>query len=96
MQLHITKDAAKWYVKELELSTPTHIRLFPRYGGVGGIIPGFSIGINNDEPESTHATSTVEGIQFFVEEQDAWYFEGYNVTIQLNTDLYEPEFTYTS
>lgn len=94
MQLHITDEAAKWYMEELQLSTPTQIRLFPRYGGFGGIIPGFSVGINNDEPEDACASSIVDGIQFFIEENDHWYFDGYDVTIELNTDLNEPEFSY--
>lgn len=94
MKLHITQDAANWYMDELELNTPTQIRLFPRYGGVGGIIPGFSIGINDDLPEVIYASSTVSDIQFFIEEKDAWYFDGHHLTIQFNEELHEPEFIY--
>ena|SRR5699024_5318848 len=96
MKLHITQEAANWYVNELELDTPTQIRLFPRYGGVGGIIPGYSVGINNDLPEVVHASSIVSGIKFFIEEKDAWYFDGYHLTIQFDEELNEPEFIYES
>lgn len=96
MNLHITQKAADWYMDELELDTPTQIRLFPRYGGVGGIIPGFSVGINNDVPEVIHTSSTVSDILFFIEEKDSWYFEGHHLTIQFNEDLNEPEFIYQS
>jgi len=96
MNIHVTKEAAIWYKEELELTTPAQIRLFPRYGGVGGIIPGFSIGINNDQPKAIYASTTVEDIQFFVEEQDSWYFEGHHLKIQLNKNLGEPEFIYES
>lgn len=96
MNIHITKEAGIWYKEELELSTPTQIRLYPRYGGVGGIIPGFSIGINNDTPETIYASFTIEDIQFFVEEQDSWYFDGYDLKVQLNKELDEPEFIYES
>ncbi len=96
MNIHITKEAGIWYKEELELSTPTQIRLYPRYGGVGGIIPGFSIGINNDTPEAVYASFTIEDIQFFVEEQDSWYFDGYDLKVQLNKKLDEPEFIYES
>lgn len=94
MKLTITTAVAKWYVEELDLTTPTQIRLYPRYGGVGGIIPGFSIGINNDTPELIHASTSEQGIQFFIEEKDAWYFEGYHLSIQMHEEMHEPEFIY--
>lgn len=94
MKLHVTNEAAKWYINELDMNVPNQIRLFPRYGGVGGIVPGFSLGINNDDPKAVYASLEVEKILFFVEENDAWYFGEHDLTIQLDTDKDEPAFIY--
>lgn len=94
MKLVIENDVAKWYKTELEIeSEQSYIRFFPRYGH-GGHIPGFSMGINNDKPEATYTSTTVEDITFFIESKDAWYFEDINLHITLNKDRDEPEFNY--
>lgn len=94
MKIHITKRAAQWYKEELHLENGDYIRFFPRYGGVGGNIPGFSIGINNSEPMDVETKKTVEGIIFYIEKEDLWYFDGKNLTVKYNEKLKEPEFHY--
>lgn len=96
MEIQVTNVAAKWYIDELDLQPSSYIRFFPRYGGVGGLVPGFSIGISFDEPEHVYASTTVEGIIFFIEENDAWYFESiHHLKIDLHEKKNEPEFIYT-
>lgn len=92
MNLHITTDAAKWYKEELSITTTGFVRFFPRYG-FGGHIPGFSIGINQEEPDSIFTSVEVENITFYVESKDAWYFDDVEkLSIELNKKLNEPEF----
>lgn len=94
MKIHITEKAAKWYEEELELQPPAYIRFFPRYGGVGGQIPGFSLGINNNSPTDMRSSVKVNDITFFIEAKDAWYFDDKNLAIRLNEQKNEPEFSY--
>lgn len=96
MRMNITNDAATWYKTELELdleAEQSYIRFFPRYGH-GGHIPGFSMGINHDKPKKAYISTVVEDITFFIESDDAWYFEDINLNITLNEDRNEPEFNY--
>ncbi|WP_077326465.1 HesB/YadR/YfhF family protein [Virgibacillus siamensis] len=95
MKLHISGNAAKWYKREMEIEESAHVRFFVRYG-FGGAIPGFSLGVGFDEPVSIHASCEAEGITFFIEEKDAWYFEANDLYVQLNHKLNEPEFKYKS
>ncbi|HLR73912.1 MAG TPA: hypothetical protein VK077_01490 [Virgibacillus sp.] len=96
MNIQVTSEAAKWYISELDLQPSSYLRFFPRYGGVGGLIPGFSIGISFDKPVHLHASTQVEGITFFIEQNDAWYFDEKNeLKIALNKTLNEPEFIYS-
>ncbi len=94
MKIQISEDAAKWYKDELELESPSHVRFYVRYGGFGGNIPGFSLGINVEEPEEIHSSAKVDHITFFVDQDDAWYFEEKDLQIDYNPKMKEPEFHY--
>ncbi|TRM12492.1 hypothetical protein FH966_12740 [Lentibacillus cibarius] len=93
MELHVTDQAAKWYKEEFDAEKNDYFRLFVRYG-FGGRIPGFSLGIGRDTPYSEYASTNAEGINFYIEEKDAWYFDEHNLTIQMNEQGLEPEFIY--
>ncbi|WP_100010862.1 HesB/YadR/YfhF family protein [Lentibacillus sediminis] len=94
MNIQISKEAAKWYRKELDITGDTHVRFYVRYGGFGGNIPGFSLGVGRRAPEEIHTSTTVEGVTFFIEQNDAWYFEGKDLKINLNHKLDEPDLKY--
>lgn len=96
MKLNISEQAANWYKNEFRDTKTTYVRFFPRYGGVGGLIPGFSIGINFDEPENMLVSFKANGIVFFIEQSDAWYFEGKDeLTISFDETINEPKFNYS-
>lgn len=94
MQIQITDEAINWYKEELNIQSDDAVRFFVRYGGVGGRIPGFSLGINVESPQTVHTSVTKNGFTFFIEETDAWYFENSNLTVQMDEELQEPEFIY--
>ncbi|MCD8500581.1 MAG: HesB/YadR/YfhF family protein [Bacillaceae bacterium] len=91
MQLSISKGAANFYKKQMELSEGDSLRLYVRVGGCGS--GGFSVGVTIDTPSSRAYVSAVNGIQFFVEEDDFWYLDG--ITIDYNADLDQLSFEHT-
>lgn len=94
MKLTITDEAAQWYKEELELEDGDYLRFFVRYGGVGGLIPGFSLGVNTSSPEEIHASTIVKNITFYIDGSDVWYFEGKNLHVHLDDVTAEPIFAY--
>lgn len=94
MRIIISEEAAHWYKEELDLTESAYVRFYVRYGGVGGNVPGFSIGLANEPPTQMHTSVKVNHITFYIEEQDAWYFEGKDLIITFNEQLNEPQFTY--
>lgn len=94
MEIIISDEAVKWYKEELDLKENDSIRFFVRYGGVGGKIPGFSLGISVVPPRQIHTSTMVDNIQFFIEEEDAWYFGDEDLVITLDEQFKEPQFTY--
>lgn len=93
LNLQITKEAAKWYKKEFEIDHRSQLRFYVRYG-FGGVIPGFSLGVSYDTPKDVHSSCHAEGITFFIESKDAWYFDGKDLKIELDEQSQEPEFIY--
>ncbi|SDL70849.1 HesB/YadR/YfhF family protein [Sediminibacillus halophilus] len=92
MDLQISESATQWYIEELDLDKNEQVRFFVRYGGVGGHQPGFSLGVTREDPENPTADSTVNGIHFFIEEDDSWYFDGADLQVEMDSE--EPKFLY--
>lgn|SRR5690625_4935402 len=96
VQIVISKDVAEWYKDELHLKDGDAIRFFVRYGGVGGNIAGFSLGVNVEKAKTPHKTVPISNIDFFIEESDIWYFEDKDLHVNLDETLNEPIFSYVS
>ncbi|NPC92915.1 hypothetical protein HOO54_11920 [Bacillus sp. WMMC1349] len=94
MNLNMNKEALQWYKKELDLEQGDHIRFFVRYGGCSSVQKGFSLGISKDEPQRIGASLEVDGITFFVEESDIWYFDGHDLLVTYHESAGEPMFEY--
>jgi len=94
LNLTITHEAAEWYKNELAIENQTALRFFVRYGGTGRI-PGFSLGIKETEkPQEPFAEMVAGDILFYVEPNDAWYFDGKDLEIRLADCVNEPVFAY--
>ncbi|MCA0969023.1 HesB/YadR/YfhF family protein [Halobacillus litoralis] len=96
MNLTVTEEAAKWYEDELDVTENTHLRFYVRYGGVGGLQPGFSLAIKFEEPQEPIAQSEVGKVTYFVEADDEWYFGDHSLKVALNEKWDEPDFQYES
>ena len=96
MNITITKPALQWFKDEFSFADEGkhYIRLFARYGGCGSIQSGFSLGITQEPPAQIGAETTVDGIIFYIEEADIWYFNDHDVTIKYSRKLDEIEFVH--
>jgi len=90
----MSEAAANWYKEELMLADESYVRFHVRYGGVGGNIPGFSLGLSLEQPMQIHTAIKINNITFYIEDADAWYFDEKNLVITLNDQLNEPQFSY--
>ena len=88
MDIQITKPALKWFIDELDLKGDNeYIRFFARYGGCGSHQSGFSLGINQEDPTKIGAKLEVEGITFYIEENDLWYFKGHDLKVKYSRKI---------
>ncbi len=93
MKINISNEAAAWYIDELDLTPGTSLRFFVRYGGKS-IQSGFSLGIARNQPIHVGASAEINGVTFYVEHDDLWFFEDYDLVITFNEKLNEPELRY--
>lgn len=94
MEMFVSKDAAAWYKNELHLQQGDAIRFFVQYGGCSTVQKGLSLGIRKDLPVNPAAQTTENGVTFFVEEDDEWYFDGHNLSVVYEPNAEAPNFQY--
>lgn len=92
MKIHISNEAADWYKDELYLKQGDFVRFFARYGGISTVQQGFSLGLSTEKPEDIGAQQVIDGVTFFIEDKDIWYFDDKDLYIDFNAEDAEPEF----
>ncbi|OIJ12315.1 hypothetical protein BKP35_10960 [Anaerobacillus arseniciselenatis] len=70
MLLEISQNAANFYKNEFSLQGNEAIRLFVRGA------EGFFLGVEKDLLEEEAHVIEVNGVKFFITENDQWHFEG--------------------
>ncbi|OMF19767.1 hypothetical protein BK133_29585 [Paenibacillus sp. FSL H8-0548] len=91
MGLRVEQPAARWYKTEMGLVEGDFIRIFIRLGGCGSVHPGLSLGITKDEPRSIGLSHDVEGITYYIEEDNLWYLDNKSLRISFDEKYEEIE-----
>lgn len=90
MKIKVLDDAHKWFQTELELGAGSYVHFFGKYGGKTNVHDGFSTGMRVERPEEPLAVFEKEGITYFVEHADDWFFSGYDLTVGYDEHKKEP------
>ncbi|WP_203362508.1 HesB/YadR/YfhF family protein [Bacillus sp. REN10] len=94
MNIIIHSEALSWFKQEVDVQSGEFIRFFVRYGGSSPLHDSFSLGLTKEEPIEIGAKKEYDGIVFFVEQKDLWFFDGHDLHVHYNQKLDEPEYTY--
>ncbi|KAB2329742.1 hypothetical protein F7731_21600 [Cytobacillus depressus] len=94
MKIHISNKAAAWFEEEMFLNKGDYVRFFARYGGCSTVQQGFSLGIAKDEPVIAGAETIKNGITYYIEEKDLWYFDNHDLHVEFNEMAKEPDYKY--
>lgn len=92
MKLTITPEAQAWFKKELSVSDSLGIRFYGKVYGSTNVHEGFSVGMSVDQPEHPLYQETLDGMMFYIEEADEWFFKGYDLVVDYNAQLDEPKY----
>ncbi|MGE7768281.1 HesB/YadR/YfhF family protein [Peribacillus sp. NPDC096540] len=94
MKLVISRQAVNWFKEEIELKDGYYVKFYARYGGSSPVQDGFSLGVSMDHPFNVAVQREQDGIVFFIEEADLWYFNGHDLHVEYKEDGNEIEYNY--
>lgn len=95
MNLTITPAAVDWFKDEIVLEKGMGIKFYGKVYGKTEVHEGFSIGMSVDRPENPLVEKEIDGILFYIEETDDWFFKGYDLTVDYDEGLDEPKYSFT-
>lgn len=94
MKLTITSKAQEWFKREIELGDNQGIKFYGKVYGKTQVHDGFSVGMSVDTPETPLIEEKANGMMFFVEEADEWFFKGYDLVVDYDEKLEEPKYEF--
>ncbi len=95
MEIKVSDQALQWFKDDVEVSDGNTIKFQAKYGGYSPIHEGFLLAFALNEPMGETITTTEKnGITFFIDDTDAWYFEGYNLIVEYDDKLDEVAYDY--
>lgn len=95
MEIIVKPKAAAWYQEEVGIKPGFGIRFKAKIYANSPINEGFGLAFDTDEPvQPISQTTTENGILFFVEENDEWFFNGHDLMVDYNEKLKEPRYIF--
>lgn len=94
MEIVIKDEALNWFKKEMDAATGDTIRFYARYGGSSPFHEAFSLGMNREEPHDIGLQVEMEGIVFYIERDDLWFFNDHSLVVAVDEKYDELSYTY--
>lgn len=95
MEIVISESAAKWFKDEVGLIKGDKVKFYAQIYGKSAVQENFSIGfsVDNDPVDMIVKTET-EGLMFFIEGTDLWFFDEHDLHVDYNEKMDELEYSY--
>ncbi|KRL68357.1 HesB/YadR/YfhF family protein [Companilactobacillus versmoldensis] len=96
MKIIISDDAAKWYQDNVDLKPGDGIRFYGKVYGKTMVHEGFSIAFRKEEPTKPVSSTEVNGITYFITDNDTWFFARYDLDVEYDSKTDSPEYIFKS
>ncbi|QDP41170.1 HesB/YadR/YfhF family protein [Radiobacillus deserti] len=95
MKIEVSEKALRWFQEEVGLENGDKVRFFTQIYGTSPIREGYGLAFTIDSDSKEAAAHTVsDGITFFVNETDVWFFDDYNLYVDYDEAKDEVEYRY--
>lgn len=94
MKIHLSEQAIQWFEEEMDVSSGDYIKFYARYGGSSKLHEGFSMGLTKEDPDELAFENVINGVHYYVEERDIWFFDGHDLYIDMDSSTDELSFDY--
>ena len=92
--MNIALTAQQWFKNEMEVEKGDSIRFYARYGGSSPFHEGFSLGMTREEPIEIGVQTVVDDVTYYIDEKDLWFFNDYNLHVDVDEQLHELKYDY--
>ncbi|QQE74745.1 HesB/YadR/YfhF family protein [Brevibacillus composti] len=94
MNMTVTPAALAWFQEECGFQPGDYVRFFARYGGSSTIQDSYSMGFTREMPDSIGLSTVAGGITFYIVEDELWYLDGKEMTVDYRKDRDEIVYSY--
>ncbi|MGX7150910.1 HesB/YadR/YfhF family protein [Enterococcus ureasiticus] len=94
MKLTITPRAQQWFKNEVGVTSDSGIRFYGKIYGKTDVHEGFSIAMSVEAPDQPLVKEEIDGITYFIEETDDWFFKGYDLFVDYDEEADEPKYKF--
>jgi len=95
MEISLSNTAIQWFKEDVELKEGDKVRFYVKIYGNSPVQEGFSLAFTVDnEPIDIAVKTEKEGLTFFIEGSDLWFFNGHDLFVDYNEQVDELEFRY--
>ncbi len=94
MLISIDEKATTWFTREFEFNKPFSIRMYPQYAGFGQKNKGYTLAFSAETPTNEGYTTKINGITFFVEDNDVWFFKDTETYLSVDELIDELQVTF--
>ncbi|MTV82263.1 HesB/YadR/YfhF family protein [Secundilactobacillus folii] len=97
MKLQVTDAASKWFEDEMNVGPdqPAAIRFYGKLYGKTKVHEGFSVGLARElQPHSFGVKFEKNGVTYYIEEGDLWFFKGYDLNVDYDPKIDENNVQY--
>ncbi|MQS88705.1 HesB/YadR/YfhF family protein [Companilactobacillus mishanensis] len=96
MKIEITEEASKWYQDACDLKPGDGIRFYGKVYGKTMVHEGFSIAFRKEKPIKPESSTVVDGITYFITDNDTWFFARYDLEVQYDPKTDGPDYIFKS
>lgn len=96
-KITVTPAASKWFREEMHLKPDQGVHFFGRVYGNTNAHRGFSTGMSrHDHPADPLVDQVVDGIHYYIEKAEDWFFKGLDLTVDYDPQTDGPKYHYTA
>ncbi len=99
MEIKLTEKATSWFETNFPLDEGEAVRFFGKTYGQTEVHEGFSMGIQLDNPgnhDDVLSIIEINGRSYFTTSEDAWFFQNYNLEVDISSQYNEPSYHFIS
>lgn len=95
-KITLTPAASNWFQTALDLTPGNGIRFYGRVYGATNAHTGFSAAMSRcDYPTLPVVDEVIDGIHYYIQESDNWFFNGLDLQVDYDEQLDGPVYHFT-